>query len=130
MVRHLAREGVAVGRHRVRRLMRLLGLEAIYRKPRTSVATRSTGCIPIWRGLTIERPNQVWCAEGAGRVPVPGGDGLGQPAGAGVAVVQHDGHRCLAALAEALESYGIPEMISSQFTSIAFTGLLETAGIR
>ena len=38
MVRHLAREGVAVGRHRVRRLMRLLGLEAIYRKPRTSVA--------------------------------------------------------------------------------------------
>ena len=38
MVRHLAREGVRVGRHRVRRLMRLLGLEAIYRKPRTSVA--------------------------------------------------------------------------------------------
>ena len=38
MVRHLAREGVAVGRHRVRRLMRLLGLEAIYRKPRTSVS--------------------------------------------------------------------------------------------
>ena len=32
MVRHLAREGVRVGRHRVRRLMRLLGLEAIYRK--------------------------------------------------------------------------------------------------
>ena len=38
MMRHLAREGVAVGRHRVRRLMRLLGLEAIYRKPRTTVA--------------------------------------------------------------------------------------------
>ena len=41
---------------------------------------------------------------------------------------------CLAALAEALESYGIPEIFNtdqgSQFTSIAFTGLLETAGIR
>ena len=43
MVRHLAREGVAVGRHRVRRLMRLLGLEAIYRKPRTSVANPELG---------------------------------------------------------------------------------------
>ena len=38
MVRHLAREEVAVGRHRVRRLMRLLGLQAIYCKPRTTVA--------------------------------------------------------------------------------------------
>ena len=43
MVRHLAREGVAVGRHRVRRLMRLLGLEAIYRKPdATSVPNPDT----------------------------------------------------------------------------------------
>ena len=101
MVRHLAREGVAVGRHRVRRLMRLLGLEAIYRKPRTSVANPEHRVYPyLLRGLTIERPNQVWCADityiPAGRVPVPGGDhGLGQPAGAGVAVVQHDGHRVL-----------------------------------
>ena len=37
MMRHLAREGKRVGRHRVRRLMRLLGLVAIYRKPRFSV---------------------------------------------------------------------------------------------
>ena len=36
--RHLRREGVRVGRHRIRRLMRLMGLEAIYPKPRTSVA--------------------------------------------------------------------------------------------
>ena len=102
MVRHLAREGVRVGRHRVRRLMRLLGLEAIYRKPRTSVANPEHRVYPyLLRGLTIERPNQVWCADiylhpGAGRVPVPGGDhGLGQSARAGVAVVQHDGHRVL-----------------------------------
>ena len=63
MVRHLAREGVRVGR-RVRRLMRLLGLEAIYRKPRTSVANPEHRVYPyLLRGLTIERPNQVWCAD-------------------------------------------------------------------
>ena len=64
LVRHLAREGVAVGRHRVRRLMRLLGLEAIYRKPRTSVTNPEQRVYPyLLRGLTIERPNQVWCAD-------------------------------------------------------------------
>ena len=63
MMRHLAREGVAVGRHRVRRLMRLLGLEAIYRKPRTSVANPEHRVYPyLLRGLTIERSNQV-CAQ-------------------------------------------------------------------
>ena len=63
MVRHLAREGVQVGRHRVRRLMRLLGLEAIYRKPRTSVANPEHRVYPyLLRGLTIDRANQVWCA--------------------------------------------------------------------
>ena len=53
MVRHLARERVAVGRHRVRRLMRLLGLEAIYRKPRTTVANLDNRVYPyLLRGLT------------------------------------------------------------------------------
>ena len=57
MVRHLAREGVAVGRHRVRRLMRLLGLEAIYRKPRTSVANPEHRVYPyLLRGLTTSGP--------------------------------------------------------------------------
>ncbi len=40
MVRQLRREGICVGRHRVRRLMRLMGLEAIYQAPRTSVVGR------------------------------------------------------------------------------------------
>ena len=47
MMRHLARERVKVGRHRVRRLMRLLGLEAIYRKPRTSVANPEHRVYPL-----------------------------------------------------------------------------------
>ena len=103
MVRHLAREGVAVGRHRVRRLMRLLGLEAIYRKPRTSVAnpehrvagglrlsdrgartsptSRRAGSCTWWRSWT--GPVLAWRLSNT----MP--------------------EFCLAALAEALESYGI-----------------------
>ena len=69
--KQLARAGVRVGRHRVRRLMRLLGLEAIYRKPRTSVANPEHRVYPyLLRGLTIERPNQVWCAD-ITYIPVP-----------------------------------------------------------
>ena len=142
MVRHLAREGVAVGRHRVRRLMRLLGLEAIYRKPRTSVANPEHRVYPyLLRGLTIERPNQVWCAD-ITYIPVQGGflylvaimDWASRRVLAWRLSNTMDTEFCLAALAEALESYGIPEIFNtdqgSQFTSIAFTGLLETAGIR
>ncbi len=50
MVRRLLREGIAVGRHRVRRLMRLMGLEAIYQAPRTSAPIPRTKSIPIFSG--------------------------------------------------------------------------------
>ena len=64
MARHLGREGVSVGRRRVRRLMRLMGLEAVYRKPRTSAAQPGHRIYPyLLRELTIERPDQVWCAD-------------------------------------------------------------------
>ena len=64
LARHLRREGVVVGRHRVRRLMRRMGMEAIYRKPRTSVANPEHRVYPyLLRGLAIERPDQVWCAD-------------------------------------------------------------------
>ena len=64
MVRHLAREGVAVGRHRVRRLMRLLRVEAIYRKPRTTVPNPDHRVYPyLLRGITVTRSNQVWSAD-------------------------------------------------------------------
>ena len=64
MVRHLQREGVAVGRRRVRRLMRLMGLEALYRKPRTSSSQPGHRIYPyLLRDLTIDRPDHVWCAD-------------------------------------------------------------------
>ena len=64
IVRHLAREGVSVGRHRVRRLMRLMGLAAIYQAPRTSQPHPEHKIYPyLLKGLSITRPNQVWCAD-------------------------------------------------------------------
>ena len=64
MARHLCREGTVVGRHRVRRLMRLMGMEAIYRKPRTRVANPEHRVYPyLLRDLVIDRPDQVWCAD-------------------------------------------------------------------
>ena len=64
MVRQLRREGVCVGRHRVRRLMRLMGLEAIYQAPITSMPHPAHRVYPyLLKGMTIDRPNQVWCAD-------------------------------------------------------------------
>ena len=142
MMRHLAREGKRVGRHRVRRLMRLLGLEAIYRKPRTSGANPDHRVYPyLLRGLTIERPNQVWCAD-LTYIPVRGGflylvaimDWASRRVLAWRLSNTMDTSFCLAALADALEGFGIPEIFNtdqgSQFTSVAFTGQLEATGIR
>ena len=121
MVRHLARAGVRVGRHRVRRLMRLLGLEAIYRKPRTSVANPEHRVYPyLLRGLTIDRPNQVWCAD-ITYIPVQGGflylvaimDWASRRVLAWRLSNTMDTEFCLAVLAEALESYGIPEIFNT-----------------
>ena len=142
MVRHLAREGVTVGRHRVRRLLRLLGLEAIYRKPRLSVANPEHRVYPyLLRGLTIDRANQVWCAD-ITYIPVQGGflylvaimDWASRRVLAWRVSNTLDTRFCVEALEEALEMYGNPEIFNtdqgSQFTSIAFTELLEAAGIR
>src|ERR1700681_1340303 len=60
----LRREGWAVNRKHVRRLMRLMGLQAIYQKPNTSRQHPEQKVYPyLLRGLTIDRPNQVWCAD-------------------------------------------------------------------
>ena len=64
MVRHLRRLGWCVGRKRVRRLMRKMGLAAIYQEPRTSAPHPEHKIYPyLLRDLMIERPNQVWCAD-------------------------------------------------------------------
>ncbi len=64
MVRQVRRAGVRAGRHRVRRLMRLMGLAAIHQAPRTSNPHPSHRVYPyLLKGMAINRPNQVWCAD-------------------------------------------------------------------
>ena len=64
MARHLRREGYAVGRKRVRRLMARMGLEPIYQRPRTTVSHPGHQIYPyLLRDMVICRPNQVWCAD-------------------------------------------------------------------
>jgi putative transposase len=64
MVRHLRRLGWAVGRKRVRRLMRKIGLSPTYQAPRTREPHPAHRTYPyLLRKLVIERPNHVWCAD-------------------------------------------------------------------
>ena len=64
MTWHLRAEGHPVNVKRVRRLMRLMGLMPIYRHPRTSIPAKGHRIYPyLLRNVSIERPNQVWCAD-------------------------------------------------------------------
>ena len=139
MARHLRREGVAVGRRRVRRLMRLMGLEAIYRKPRTSVAEPAHRIYPyLLRGLTIDRPNQVWCSD-ITDIPVTSGflylvaimDWASRHVLAWRLSNTMDSSFCVDALEAALQM-GTPDIFNtdqgSQFTSTAFTERVRAAG--
>ena len=64
MTWHLRAEGQPVNIKRVRRLMRLMGLMPIYRQPRTSIPAKGHRIYPyLLRNVSIERPNQVWCAD-------------------------------------------------------------------
>ena len=64
MLAVLRLEGWSINRKRVRRLMRIMGLEAIYQKPDTSRPHPQHKVYPyLLRGLAIDRPNQVWCAD-------------------------------------------------------------------
>ena len=142
MARHLRRRGYAVGRTRIRRLMRMMGLRAIYQKPRTSTPNAHQRVYPyLLRGLSIERANHVWCAD-ITYIPMQRGFMYL------VAVMDWhtravlswrlsntlDSTFCVEALTEALSRYGKPEIFNtdqgSQFTSEEFTDVLSGAGVR
>ena len=142
MALHLRREGVRIGRGRAGRLMRLMGLEAVYRAPRTSARHPEHRVWPyLLRGLTIERPDHVWCAD-ITYIPVSRGflylvaimDWASRHVLAWRLSNTLDVSFCTDALVEALARYGVPEIFNtdqgSQFTSMAFTGRLQEAGIR
>jgi putative transposase len=141
MARQLRREGVRVGRHRVRRLMRLMGLEAIYQAPRTSAPHPAHRVYPyLLKGMKIDRADQVWCAD-ITYIPVQRGflylvavmDWATRHVLAWRLSNTLDAGFCVEALREALARYGRPEIFNtdqgSQFTSIDFTATLNNAGI-
>ncbi len=141
MARQLRREGVSVGRHRVRRLMRLMGLAAIYRAPRTSVPHPEHRVYPyLLKELAIERPDHVWCAD-ITYIPVRHGflylvavmDWATRHVLAWRLSNTLDARFCVEALTEALDRYGRPEIFNtdqgSQFTGFEFTGVLKDAGV-
>lgn len=137
----LKREGHAVGRRRVARLMKRMGIEALYRRRNTSRRHAGHRVYPyLLRDLTVERPNQVWAAD---ITYIPMRRGFVYL----VAVMDWVSRRvlawrlsntlttdfCLEAVRDALARWGRPAIFNtdqgSQFTSGEFTGLLQANAI-
>lgn len=138
----LRQRGVRVNRKRVRRLMRQMGLRAVYPKPRTSQPGRGHKIYPyLLNGLTIDRPNQVWASDIC-YVPMAKGfiyltvimDWYSRRVLAWRVSNTLDTEACVEALQEALRCYGTPEIFNTdqgaQYTSEAFTAVLKAHGVQ
>lgn len=137
----LRREGHEVGRRHVATLMRRMGIEALYRRPRTSIPAREATIYPyLLSGLAIERPNQVWSSD-ITYLPMAHGF-LYLVAILDVASRKVLSFRlsntltadfCLTALEEAMAKFGAPEIFNTdqgaQFTSAAWIERLQAAGV-
>ena len=137
----LRREGFFSGRRHVATLMRRMGIEALYRRPSTSRKHPTHPVYPyLLRGLTVTRPGQVWAMD-ITYIPMSRGfvflaavmDWFSRKVLAWRLSITMDAAFCIETVEEALERYGAPEIFNtdqgSQFTSMAFTGLLEHNGI-
>ena len=148
MAAWLATQGHLVNRKRVQRLMRLMGLTAVYQRPNTSKPAPENKVYPyLLGGLSIERVNQVWCAD-ITYIPMARGflylvvvmlylvvvmDWVSRAVVAWRLSNTLGADFCVEALEEALAHYGRPEIFNTdqgcQFTSTEFTGVLERGGI-
>lgn len=141
MTRFLRRLGHAVGRKRIRRLMRKMGLEPIYRKPNTSAPHPEHRIYPyLLRDLEITEPNQVWCSD-ITYIPMRRGflylvvimDWFSRKILSWRLSNSLDADFCVAALEEALARFPKPQIFNtdqgSQFTSLDFTDVLKNAGV-
>jgi putative transposase len=137
MAAWLATQGHVVNRKRVQRLMRLMGLVAIYQRPNTSKAAAAHKVYPyLLGGIAIERVNQVWCSD-ITYIPMAKGflylvvimDWVSRAVLAWRLSNTLGTEFCVDALEEALSEHGRPEIFNtdqgSQFTSDGFTGTLE-----
>ena len=141
MAAWLKNQGHQVNRKRVRRLMRVMGLKAIYRRPRTSVPAAGHKIYPhLLNGMKMPRPNQVWAAD-ITYIPMARGflylvaiiDWYSRYVLSWRLSNTLEADFCVEALEEALQK-GRPDTFNTdqgaQFTSEDFTGLLERHGVR
>jgi len=141
MAAWLATQGHRVNRKRVQRLMRLLGLAAIYQRPNTSKLAAAHKIYPyLLGGLAIERVNQVWCSD-VTYIPMAKGflylvvimDWVSRAVLAWRLSNTLAADFCVDALEDTLSRYGRPEIFNtdqgSQFTSDNFTGTLKRHGV-
>lgn len=132
----LAGEGIKVGRRRVRTLMKRMGIEALYRRPRTTKPEPGHKIYPyLLRDMTITQPNQVWAMD-ITYIPMARGfvylaavlDWATRRVLSWRLSITMEASFCVEALEEALAKYGKPEIFNtdqgSQFTGAAFTGVL------
>jgi len=137
----LKKQEYGVNRKRVRRLMRTMGLKAIYRRPRTSTPAAGHKIYPyLLSGIEITRPNQVWAAD-ITYIPMARGflylvaiiDWYSRYVLSWRLSNTLDADFCVEALEEALRK-GRPDIFNTdqgaQFTDEAFTGLLQQHGVR
>jgi len=137
----LAAEGSKIGRRHVRTLMQRMGIEAIYRRPRTSVPVPGHKIFPyLLRELAIDRANQVWASD-ITYIPMARGfvylaavmDWFARRILAWRLAITLEVDFCIETVDEALRLYGRPEIFNtdqgSQFTSDSFTEVLIDNGI-
>jgi putative transposase len=142
MLRDLLRQdGIHVGRKHVATLMRRMGIEALYRKPNTSRKHPEHPVYPyLLRGRRVTQPNQVWAMD-ITYIPMARGfvylaavvDWYSRRVLAWRVSITMETDFCIEAVEEAVARYGKPDIFNtdqgSQFTSSAFTGLLQHHGI-
>ena len=137
----LENEGITIGRTHVRSLMRRMGIEVLYRRPRTSRPAPGHMIYPyLLRDMAVSRPNQVWAAD-ITYIPMARGfiylvvvlDRFSRRVLAWRVSITMEADFCVEALEEALSRHGKPDIFNtdqgSQFTCAAFTGLLLQHGI-
>lgn len=142
MARHMQRQGHKCGRHRVRRLMKLMRLLSIYQEPKTSKKHPEHKIYPyLLKDLPITRPNQVWCTD-ISYIPMRRGflylvaimDWHSRKVLSWRLSNSMDAGFCVEALKDALARYGTPETFNtdqgSQFTSTDFTDVLRDAKVK
>ena len=138
----LKAEGHVAGRLHVATLMRRMGIEALYRRPRTSKRAPGHAVFPyLLRKLPVTRPNQVWAMD-ITYIPMARGfvylaavvDWFSRKVLAWRLSISMDTAFCIEAVEDAMARFGKPEIFNtdqgSQFTSREFTGLLIAADIR